>query len=95
MERRNNDIINRLLKTRSPDEQFDWPGDKAKRVAEEKARRRALFDAQKQEQERKEEELTALRQARAYTNIFAQEEKMQTNKFKTTEEAKRAEEDFF
>lgn len=94
VEKRINEIVNRLNRTKTDDKQVDWAADKARRLKEEKQRRKVQFEINRQEKEGEEREKEALRQARSYENVF-KEEKMTSNKFDGPIDAKKYEEDFF
>jgi coiled-coil domain-containing protein 25 len=94
VEKRINAIVNRLNHTKSEDTKMDWAADKERRLREEKGRRRAQFEASRQQREVEEREKEASKQARSYDNVFKQE-KMTSNKFDGPVDVKKYEEEFF
>lgn len=93
MERRLNEVVNRLNKTKE-EKTIDYAAEKAARLAAEKARRKNEIERAKAEEERERRRVRDEAELQSYGSVF-KEASMSSNKHAGPVDPKKFEDDFF
>lgn len=93
LERRSNEIVNRLNKTKE-EKTIDYAAEKATRLAAEKKKRKDEGEKRRSEEEREKKQRDEEMEAKSYGSVF-KHASMNTNKHSGPIDPKKYEEDFF